>query len=157
MVRGGGNAHDAQDEVPVVILSTPPPLVKDPSNQSMLPRPSPSIESLDLATQSTKKRGMQRTRTASANGGLTRVMSSKPDTSTESEKKSKVRSMLDVLSTPFKLKTDQAHSAPISNLKPSGGSHENLATEKENKNKKDCSVAVKGTSIPLHHTDSFGI
>lgn len=148
MVKEGESARDGAQEVPVVILTTPPALVKNPSAQSMLPITSPSIESLDLATQP-PTRSVQRTRTAS-NGFPKLNPAASPTlraTSPEPEKKSKVRSVLDMFS--FKgSKAEQASSPPTSNLKPSGNSLENLSVEKE-RNKKDCSVTVKGKDYPL--------
>eukprot|EP00026_Physarum_polycephalum_P003107 Phypoly_transcript_03116.p1 GENE.Phypoly_transcript_03116~~Phypoly_transcript_03116.p1 ORF type:complete len:809 (+),score=167.07 Phypoly_transcript_03116:160-2427(+) len=103
------------------------------------PASSSSLESLDLATQPSTKVPPRRARAKSANG--------LPPFTPEPEKKSKVRSMLDVLYNPFKLKPDSSHLLP-SPLRPASQSSENLYMDKDkdkeaSKNKKDCSVTVK--------------
>lgn len=118
-----------------VILTTPP-LVKNPSEQAII---SKNLESLDLASTTTTRDYSQ---------ALTKILSVPGNKSSEDKKSGKVKSMFIGRLSPFKVKSDQPPSSPIPprapSPTPSSSSSAAEHTETVARNKKDCSVTVKG-------------
>lgn len=120
------------------LILTTPPLVKNPSEEAII---SKNLESLDLASSTTTRDYTQ---------ALTKILSA-PGNPKDGEKKgSKVKSMFMVLS-PFKVKNEQS---PILGRAPSPtppATEQQVQQETSTvaRNKKDCSITLKGVHVIL--------